>query len=129
MPCIAVRGPHCQSDQSVNRAKTTRGTQRYLCQNVLCATGSFLLDYHNRGCGLEVKQTMIDMSLNVSGGRDTARVLPIRPNTVLQERRKKEAALASVNTAVGHTLHPTETPVDLERAGKAAMDTMWRFVG
>jgi hypothetical protein len=78
---------------------------------------------------LEVKQTMLDMSLNVSGGRDTARVLPLRPNTVLQELRKKEAALASVNTAVGRTLHPTETPVDIERAGEAAMDEMWRFVG
>ena len=47
MTFITVRCPHCQSDQIVKRGKTARGTQRYLCQNVLCATGSFLLDYRN----------------------------------------------------------------------------------
>ncbi len=50
MTFIAVRCPHCQSDQIVKRGKTARGTQRYLCQNTLCIKGSFLLDYCNRGC-------------------------------------------------------------------------------
>ena len=81
MTFIAVRCPHCQSDQIVKRGKTARGTQRYLCQNILCAKGSFLLDYCNRGCLPEVKQTIIDMSLNASGVPDTARSLPICPNT------------------------------------------------
>ena len=45
MTFVAVRCPHCQSDQIVNRGKSARGTQRYLCQNTLCANGSFLLDY------------------------------------------------------------------------------------
>src|SRR6266699_2656552 len=40
MTFIAVRCPHCQSDQIVKRGKTRRGTQRYLCQNTLCAKGS-----------------------------------------------------------------------------------------
>ena len=75
MTFIAVRCPHCQSDQIVKRGKTARGTQRYLCQNSLCPKGSFLLDYCNRGCLPEVKQTIIDMSLNASGVRDTARSL------------------------------------------------------
>jgi transposase-like protein len=73
MTFIAVQCPHCQSDQIVKRGKTARGTQRYLCQNTLCPKGSFLLDYCNRGCLPEVKQTIIDMSLNASGVRDTAR--------------------------------------------------------
>jgi transposase-like protein len=59
MTFIAVRCPHCQSDQIVKRGKTARGTQRYLCQNPLCTKGSFLLDYCNRGCLPEVKQTMV----------------------------------------------------------------------
>jgi transposase-like protein len=96
MTFIAVRCPHCQSDQIVKRGKTARGTQRYLCQNTLCAKGSFLLDYCNRGCLPEVKQTIIDMSLNASGVRDTARSLHICPNTVLRELKKKEAVLESV---------------------------------
>ena len=41
MTFVAVRCPHCQSDQIVKRGKTARGTQRYLCQNTLCATGQF----------------------------------------------------------------------------------------
>src|SRR2546422_7659822 len=100
MTFIAVRCPHCQSDQIVKRGKTARGTQRYLCQNTLCAKGSFLLNYCNRGCLPEVKQTIIDMSLNASGVRDTARSLHICPNTVLRELRKKEAVLEPVNTSL-----------------------------
>jgi transposase-like protein len=93
MTFITVCCPHCQSEQIVKRGKTRRGTQRYLCQNTACTTGSFLLDYHNRGCLPEVKQTIIDMSLNASGIRDTARVLRISTDTVLSELKKKEALL------------------------------------
>jgi transposase-like protein len=99
MTFIAVRCPHCQSDQIVKRGKTARGTQRYLCQNTLCAQGSFLLDYCNRGCLPEVKQAIIDMRLNASGVRDTARSLHICPNTVLRELKKKETTLESVHTS------------------------------
>jgi transposase-like protein len=104
MTFIAVRCPHCQSDQIVKRGKTARGTQRYLCQNTLCAKGSFLLDYCNRGCLPEVKQTIIDMRLNASGVRDTARSLRICPNTVLRELKKKEAAAGvGKHRCVAHT--------------------------
>ena len=131
MTFIAVRCPHCQSDQIVKRGKTARGTQRYLCQNTLCAKGSFLLDYCNRGCLPEVKHTIIDMSLNASGVRDTARSLHICPNTVLRELKKKEAVLESVNTTVLRTLNTAEVAWDLERAGEAEaeMDEMGSFVG
>jgi insertion element IS1 protein InsB len=129
MTFIAVRCPHCQSDQIVKRGETARGTQRYLCQHSLCAKGSFLLDYCNRGCLPEVKQTIIDMSLNASGVRDTARSLHICPNTVLRELKKKEAALESVNTALLRTLNPEKVAVDIAQAGEAEMDEMWSFVG
>jgi insertion element IS1 protein InsB len=126
---IAVRCPHCHSDQIVKRGKTARGTQRYLCQNTLCIKGSFLLDYCNRGCLPEVKDLIIDMSLNASGVRDTARSLHISTNTVLRELKKKELLLESVNTALLNTLNPDEVTVDIERAGEAEMDEMWSFVG
>ena len=45
MTFIAVRCPHCQSEQIVKRGKTARGTQRYLCQNPLYAKDSFLPDF------------------------------------------------------------------------------------
>jgi insertion element IS1 protein InsB len=126
---IAVRCPHCQNDQVAKRGKTARGTQRYLCQSVLCAKSSFLLDYDNRGCLPEVKDLIIDMSLNASGVRDTARSLHISTNTVLSELKKKESALESVNTALLNTLNPNEVTVDIERAGEAEMDEMWSYVG
>jgi len=129
MTFIAVQCPHCHSEQIVKRGKTRRGTQRYLCQNTACAKGSFLLDYRNRGCLPEVKHTIIDMSLNASGVRDTARVLRISTDTVLSELKKKEAALESVNTALLRILHPDEVTVAIERAGEAEMDEMWSFVG
>ena len=130
MTFIAVRCPHCQSDQIVKRGKTARGTQRYLCQNPLCAKGSFLLDSCNRGYLPEVKHMIIDMSLNASGVRDTARVLRISTDTVLSELRKKEAALESVNTAFLRTHNPNDMAVAIERAGEdAEMDEMWSFVG
>src|SRR5712691_10732172 len=77
MTFIAVRCPHCHSEQIVKRGKTAQGTQCYLCQNALCTMGSFLLDYRNRSCVPEVKQRIIDMGLNASGVRDTARSLHI----------------------------------------------------
>jgi len=129
MTFLSVQCPHCHSEQIVKRGKTRRGTQRYLCQNSVCATGSFLLVYHNRGCLPEVKQTIIDMSLNASGVRDTARVLRISTDTVLNELKKKEAVLESVNTALLKTMNLHEITVDIERAGEAEMDEMWSFVG
>ena len=66
MPFIAVRCPHCQRDQIVKRGKTTRGTQRYLCQNTLCAKGSFLFDYCNRGCLPWYQDTFAKVASNLS---------------------------------------------------------------
>ena len=129
MTCMAVPCPHCHSEQIVKHGKTRRGTQRYLCQNMACAKGSFLLDYHNRGCLPEVQHTIIDMSLKASGVRDTARVLRMSTDTVLSELKKQEAALESVNTALLRTLHPDAVTVAIERAGEAEMDEMWSFVG
>ena len=92
-------------------------------------SGSFLLDYRNRGCLPEVKQHIIDMSLNASGVRDTARVLRISTDTVLSELKKKEVVLESVNTALLRTINPDDIAVHIERAGEAEMDEMWGFVG
>jgi transposase-like protein len=130
MTFIAVRCPHCQSDQIVKRGKTGCGTQRYLCQNTTCATGSFLLDYRYLGRLPEVKHQIIDMSLNASGVRDTARVLRISTDTVLRELRKKEAALESVHTAFLRTRDPDDIAVAIDhKVAAAEVDEMWSFVG
>ena len=125
MTFIPVRCPYCHSDQVIKRGKTRRGSQRYLCQNAACTPRSFLLAYSYRGRLPEVKQQIIDMSLNTSGVRDTARVLRISPDTVLRALRKQEAVLESVNTALLRTGDPDEMIVDIEQAGEAEMDEMW----
>ena len=90
------RGPMSPLSQRADR-QTRQNTPRYTALRVpehrVCHE-SFLLVYRNRGCLPEVKQTIIDMSLNASGIRDTARVLRISTDTVLSELKKKEAALA-----------------------------------
>jgi insertion element IS1 protein InsB len=82
---------HCDSDQVVNRGKTASGKQRYLCQNNACSHRTFILEYSYRGCLPTVKRQIIDMSLNGSGVRDTARVLGISKDTILSELKKKRA--------------------------------------
>jgi transposase-like protein len=126
---IAVRCPYCQSDQIVKRGKTRRGTQRYLCHNTVCIPQSFLLEYRYQGRLPEVKEQIMDMSLNASGARDTAWVLHISPDTVLRALRQKEAVLESVNTALLRTMDPDEILVDIQQAGEAELDEMWSFVG
>jgi IS1 family transposase len=87
------------------------------------------LEYSYQGRLPEVKQQIIDMSLNASGVRDTARVLRISTATVLRALRKKEVALESVNTALLRTVDPDEMIVDIQQAGEAEVDEMWSIVG
>ena len=98
MTFIAIQSPRCHSAQVVKRGKTRRGTQRYLCQNTVCATGSFLLVYRNRGCVPEVKDTIIDMSLNAVGFaiRHECSGSARTPCSCAQEKRN---SAESVNTA------------------------------
>ena len=66
----------------------------------------------------EVKDLIIDMSLNASGVRDTARSLHISTNTVLSELKKKEEVFEPVNTALLRTLNPDDITVDIEALAK-----------
>ncbi|MCB1771653.1 MAG: transposase, partial [Candidatus Competibacteraceae bacterium] len=54
---------------------------------------TFILDYDYNGYLPEIKNQMIDMAINGSGIRDTARVLEISPTTVINELKKKNLAL------------------------------------
>ena len=89
MVLIPVLCPQCQSDQIIRGGKTKAGKQRYKCQNVDCPRYSFQLDLTYKGRSPEVKEQIIDMALNGSGIRDTARVLKISSATVINELKKK----------------------------------------
>ena len=80
MTFIAVRCPHCQSEQIVKRGKTGGGPQRSLGQNAPGATGSVLLDDRDQGRRPAVQPHILARSLNACGVRETARVRRLRPD-------------------------------------------------
>ena len=90
MVCIPVLCPRCQTTHVINGGKTNAGQQRYKCQNADCPQYSFGRDPAYKGRLPEIKQQVIDMSLNGSGIRDTTRVLKISPTTVINELKKKK---------------------------------------
>jgi len=92
---ISVCCPQCESDQVTKRGKTEQGKQRYICLNQACPTKTFILDYSYNGHLPKIKEQIIEMALNGSGIRDTARVLNISPSTVISEIKKKEFCRAS----------------------------------
>jgi IS1 transposase len=56
-------------------------------------------------------------------------VLKISPTTVINELKKKEAALISVNEPLLNALFPRDVEVIIRRADEAEVDEMWSFVG
>ena len=89
MAVVAVQCPECGSREVVKYGQQPNGEQRYRCNNPHCQRRIFLLQYHNTGWEPEVKQQMVEMTLNGSGIRDTARVLKVSPPTVLTTLKKK----------------------------------------
>lgn len=89
MVLIPVLCPHCHSDRVIKGGKTKAGQQRYKCQNTDCPRYSFQLGLLYTGRAPAIKEQIVDMSLNGSGIRDTARVLKISTTTVINELKKK----------------------------------------
>jgi transposase-like protein len=84
-----VKCPLCGGIDVVKHGKTANDKQRFICQATTCQGQTFILDYSDQGRLPEIKQTIVDMALNGSGIRDTARVLGISTATVINELKKK----------------------------------------
>ena len=89
MAVVAVQCPECGSAEVVRYGRQANGEQRYRCNNVDCGRRIFFGRYHQTGRVPGVKQQIVEMALNGSGIRDTARVLGISPTTVLTTLKKK----------------------------------------
>jgi transposase-like protein len=86
----ALHCPYCQGTDIVKHGLSPEGKQRYRCRTCLEGYGrTFLLEYTYAGQSPAVKQQIIDMAMNASGIRDTARVLHISPTTVIKKRKKR----------------------------------------
>jgi transposase-like protein len=92
--------PYCHETDIVRHGKSPEGKQRYRCRQCLEGRGrTFLLEYAYAGQSLAVKQQIVDMAMNASGIRDTARVLHVSPTTVLKELKKTRVANSAGVTA------------------------------
>ena len=92
MVSVPVQCPHCQSTKVMKAGNQANGAQRYQCQNDRCERRIFLLQYQDRGRVPEVHRQVVDMAINGSGIRDTARVLRISPTTVIAVLKKSRRA-------------------------------------
>src|SRR5215475_5305472 len=81
--------PHCQGTDIIRHGKTRQGKQRSCCQETVCDGRTFLVDYSYAGHSAKIKQQIVDMAMNASGIRDTARVLHVSPTTVIKALKKK----------------------------------------
>ena len=89
MAVVAVQCPACGGRKVVKYGQQPNGEQRYRCTNPHCQRRIFLLQYHNTGWVPEVIQQIVEMALNGSGIRATARVLGVSPTTVMSTLKKK----------------------------------------
>ncbi|HJW30291.1 MAG TPA: IS1 family transposase, partial [Saprospiraceae bacterium] len=95
-------------------------------------------DYSDKGRLPEVKQRIVDMAVNGSGIRDTARVLGISTDTVINEL-KKETELQVINQAFLAAHSPDQITVEVIKVdekhelnsdnSEAEIDEMWSYVG
>src|SRR6185295_839139 len=85
-----VHCPYCRGTDIVRHGTTPEGKQRYRCRSCLDRGRTFLLKYAYAGQSPDIKRQIVEMALNASGIRDTARVLQVSPTTVLKELKKRK---------------------------------------
>ena len=82
MAKIEVACRFCGGSKEVRRHGTgSTGLQRYRCAD---CKKTFQIDYNYEACRPGMKEKIIEMAMNNSGIRDTARVLNVGCNTVLR---------------------------------------------
>lgn len=85
-----VTCPSCKSNQIGKSGRNATGEPRYCCRNPLCLTKTFMLNYRYRACQAGIKEQVVEMAINGSGIRDTARVLKINKNTIIRTLKKSQ---------------------------------------
>src|SRR5215475_9310284 len=104
--------PSCSSRNIVKNGITANQKQRYRCK---ACCRHFITAYTYRGWLPSIRQLVLPMTMNASGIRDIARVLPISPNTVLAIIKTAAQAVAEL---------PIVKPIKNLEIGE-----FWSFVG
>ena len=87
-----VTCPACGSNNLMKSGRSARDIQRYRCQQQDCSTQTFMQEYRYKAYEPGIKEKIVDMAINSSGIRDTARVLKINKNTVIRTLKKSKIA-------------------------------------
>ena len=77
----------CGSGTVVKNGKSSVGAQRYHCRATECGK-TFQRKHQYLACTPGIKDRIIDMAINGSGIRDTARVLSVSVRTVITTIKK-----------------------------------------
>jgi transposase-like protein len=120
--------PKCAGNNIAKSGVSTHGVQRYRCRHPECPTKTFMPDYRYRAYEPGIKARVVEMAINSSGIRDTARVLKTDKNTVISTL-KKASAIVQVNPLYLKDIgKPLEVRLELA-CGEAELDEQWSFVG
>lgn len=84
-----------QSINVIKNGKLSTGQQRFRCLNAECPSRTFGFDLVYPGQKREVKQQIVEMTLNGSKVRDIARVLQVSPTTVILVLKKTHSSQTS----------------------------------
>ena len=84
---IKIKCIHCGNGEVVKIGKQRNGTPRCKCKK---CQKTFQTEYVNKGAHPETKRMIIEMAVNGSGVRDTARVLGISKDTVAKVLKKRK---------------------------------------
>ena len=97
-----LHGPSCHGTASVRHGMRAEGQPRYRGRECRRGRGrTFLLAYPSVGPAPEVQPQMVAMARHASGMRDTARVLPVRPPTVMKARTQRHRRANTCSTPGG----------------------------
>ena len=130
MECYTkVKCPNCASTEIMKSGISNLGVQRYCCQNLDCSTKTFMLEYRYRAYEHGVKDQALEMAINGSGIRDTARVLNINKNTVINLIREKDEILVQVNPNRSQLNENNNIQYKIENVFETEMDEQWSYVG
>lgn len=90
-----INCPKCGSNNIAKSGLSAHGVQRYRCRHPDCPVKTFMLSYRYRAYEPGIKAQVVEMAINSSGIRDTARVLKINKNTVISTLKKSVHPCAS----------------------------------
>ncbi len=123
--------PNCTNTQLMKSGRSDGGVQRYRCQTSDCPTNTFMLEYCYKACEFGIQEQIVEMTINSSGTRDTARVLKINKNTVTRTLKNKESSLVQMNPLF-QTFdqgRPLEVRLEQVCCEETEVDDQWSFVG